>query len=400
MRANQTNYANTFDYSMCPCGPDSTASADTEAADDLSSDDADPTQTDNFVADPQDIADPSTDSDPQSATSAAQSPLGADRAGEAADATLLDTLLKLLKQMMHKPGGHHHPHCEAPASHHNAASNPDIARRSEAQSNSWRTIGDDATAVPTTNVASSQSSDASTSVQPTASQSTLPPPAVSTPSSGGRDIAVNGGGINTISVKNTSSRDQTYALFTNPTPGMSSSFGRPDGFVTLKAGESANFKLPAQSSGYVQQVNNYTQADYDANKAPSSDNFKATRAEYTFNADGSLYFNDSNIDGYNASVKMTANDQVAGSSDSILASIASQHPSLIETIGGQQVIRGAQFFSDAIDTEARDALDLSINHNANGGDLNGNTTTYVLPNDDKAVRGTKSNSLTLEFGNM
>ena len=399
MYVNQGSYARSFDYSTVPDGTDLTASDDSVSADDASSDDIDSTQTDNYAADPRDIADPSDDRNPELPLSAAQS-LSSSATDGASDATLIVTLLKLLKQLMHKAGGHHHPHCETPPSQETGSQDQGAAQRIQAQSNTWRTIGDDTTSAPTTSTASAQFSDASSSTPPTPSNTTSQPPAASTSSSAGRDISVNGGGNNTITVKNTSSREQTYALFTNPTPGMSSSFGRPDGFVTLKPGESANFKLPAQSSGYVQQVNNYTQADYDANKAPSSDNFKATRAEYTFNADGSLYFNDSNIDGYNASVKMTANDQVGGSSDSIMATIASKHPGLIETIGGQQVIRGAQFFSDAIDTEARDALDLAINHNANGGDLNGNTTTYVLPNDDKAVRGTKGNALTLEFGKM
>jgi hypothetical protein len=213
------------------------------------------------------------------------------------------------------------------------------------------------------------------------------------------DINVDGGGKNTITVTNTSDKEQNYALFTNPGPGQTSSFGVPNGFVTLKPGESANFKLPEQSSGYVQQMNNYTQADYDAGKAPTSDNFKASRAEYTFNSDGSLYFNDSNIDGYNSALKMKSNGQVAGSSESVLSKIEQSNPNLISVVGGQKVVEGSQFFTDQTNIEARDALDKTINHNDNPGDLNGNTTTYVMPNDDKAVRGTKSNSLTLEFGN-
>lgn len=213
------------------------------------------------------------------------------------------------------------------------------------------------------------------------------------------DININGGGKNTISVKNTSDREQNYAVFTNPTAGMSSSFGKPDGFVTLKPGESVNLKLPEQSSGYLQQMNNYTKADYDANKAPEANNFKASRAEYTFNKDGSLYFNSSIIDGYNASLKMSANGQTAGSNESVLDKIAKTNPGLIETVGDQKVVRGTQFFTDQTDTESRDALDKYVNHNDNPGDLNGNTTAYVVPNDDKAVRGTQGNALQVEFGN-
>lgn len=213
------------------------------------------------------------------------------------------------------------------------------------------------------------------------------------------DINVDGGGKNTITVTNTSDKEQNYAVFTNPGPGQTSSFGLPNGFVTLKPGESANFKLPEQSSGYVQQMNNYTQADYDAGKAPAADNFKASRAEYTFNADGSLYFNDSNIDGYNSALKMTSNGQVAGSSESVLSKIEQSNPNLISVVGGQKVVEGSQFFTDQTNIEARNALDKYINHNDNPGDLNGNTTTYVMPNDDKAVRMSQSNTLTLEFGN-
>jgi hypothetical protein len=217
-------------------------------------------------------------------------------------------------------------------------------------------------------------------------------------SNAGQDIAVNGGGDKTVSITNNSSREQNYALFTNPTAGMSSSFGRPDGFVTLKPGESANFKLPDQHSGYVQQMNDYTRADYDAGKQPTAENFKASRAEYTFNADGTAYFNASNIDGYNASLKMEANGQVAGTDKEILAQFEKDHPNLIETVGGQKIIKGPQFFSDAIDQEAVRALDLALNNNADPYNLDGNTTTYVLPDDNKAVRGTTGGDLALYFG--
>lgn len=213
------------------------------------------------------------------------------------------------------------------------------------------------------------------------------------------DINVDGGGKNTITIKNNSDKEQNYALFSNPGPGQVSSFGVPNGFVTLKPGESVNLKVPDQHSGYVQQMNNYSEADYKAGKAPDANNFKATRAEYTFNSDGSLYFNDSNIDGYNASLKMSSEGQVAGSSESILAKVKQSNPGLISNVGGQEVIEGAQFFSSNTNIEARNAIDENINHNSNPDDLNGNTTTYAMPNDDKAVRGTKSNSLLLEFGN-
>lgn len=212
------------------------------------------------------------------------------------------------------------------------------------------------------------------------------------------DINIQGGGKKTMIVINNSDREQNFACFSNPTPGMSSSFGMPDGFVTLKPGESANLKVPDQWSGYVQQMNNYTKADYDANKVPEANNFKASRAEPTFNKDGSLYFNSSIIDGYNASLKMSANGQSAGSNESVLDKIAKTNPGLIETVGGQKVVRGTQFFTDKTDMEARDALDKAINHNANPSDLNGNKTVYVVPNDDKAVRGTQGDTLTLEFG--
>lgn len=432
-------------YSTCSC---TTNSASTESDPDPSTLDMDPnTDTgsqDDFSADngtqaagdsgemtAQDIADPSSASDPSDPSNPADAPsnrtsASQDREGpadESREAKLINALLHLLRRLLHAGAGHRHQvqndtppaqsdtlksdTSQSDTSQSDTSTSP-FSQRMQAQSQAWTTIGDDSGAsTPVSQTSRSAPANPVNSAPPNAvapASATAPasadPASVSTPSGAGRDISVNGGGVNTITVRNTSNREQNYAVFTNPTPGMSSSFGRPDGFVTLKPGESANFKLPAQSSGYVQQVNNYTQADYDANKAPSSDNFKASRAEYTFNADGSLYFNDSNIDGYNSAVKMTANDQVAGSSDSILSSISSAHPGLIENIGGQQVIRGAQFFSDAIDTEARDALDLAINHNANGGDLNGNTTTYVLPNDDKAVRGAKSNQLTIDFGNL
>ena len=229
------------------------------------------------------------------------------------------------------------------------------------------------------------------------------PPANGTPAPSAThsigDIDVDGGGKNTITVKNTSDKEQNYALFTNPGPGQVASFGKPNGFVTLKPGESANFKVPDQHSGYIQQMNNYTEADYKAGKAPDANNFKASRAEYTFNKDGTLYFNDSNIDGYNSALKMNSNGQTAGSGESILSKVEQSNPGLISQVGGQKVVEGPQFFTDKTNIEARDALDKYLNHNDNPGDLNGNTTTYVLPNDDKAVRGTQSNALELEFGN-
>jgi hypothetical protein len=230
-----------------------------------------------------------------------------------------------------------------------------------------------------------------------------PPPANGTPAPSTThsigDINVDGGGKNTITVKNTSDKEQNYALFTNPGPGQVASFGKPNGFVTLKPGESANFKVPDQHSGYVQQMNNYSEADYKAGKAPDANNFKASRAEYTFNKDGTLYFNDSNIDGYNSALKMNANGQTAGSGESILSKVEQSNPGLVSQVGNQKVVEGSQFFTDQTNIEARDALDKYLNHNNNPGDLNGNTTTYVLPNDDKAVRGTQSNALELEFGN-
>ncbi|MEC5215755.1 hypothetical protein RCH09_000689 [Actimicrobium sp. GrIS 1.19] len=233
---------------------------------------------------------------------------------------------------------------------------------------------------------------------------TTSPGATSSSSNSGADINVDGGGPNTIHITNTSDQVQNYGLFTNPTAGMSSSWGVPNGFMTLQPGESANFKVGSQA-GYVQQLNDYTQADYDSKTAVSSknnDNFKASRAEYNFtnfNGTDGVWFNDSNIDGYNAALSMRAGDQVAGSSASILNDVASSNPNLIETVGGQKIIKGAQFFSDAINTEAVDVLDARINNNPNEGDTSKNTTTYVLPDDNAAVRWSASRTLELEFGN-
>lgn len=212
-------------------------------------------------------------------------------------------------------------------------------------------------------------------------------------SDAGKSIPVSGGGENTINLTNSGSQPQSYALFVNPGPGMTASFDRPDGFVTLQPGESANFKLPAGYGGYVQQMNNYTQQDYDNHVKPEADNFKATRAEYKFDADGQLWFNNSNIDGYNASLKMSSdgNSASVGGNGSVLDKIAAEHPELVKTVGGQKVIEGPQFFSDAINGTSVEEFNKFFNQG-------GATNTYVLPDDNLAMRHANSNTLDLEFG--
>lgn len=225
-------------------------------------------------------------------------------------------------------------------------------------------------------------------------------------SSAGQEIPVDGGGPNTITVRNNSNREQNYALFVNPAEGQITSFDVPHGFVTLKPGESASFKLPVSpapglhTSGYVQQMNNYTQTDYQAKKKPDPENFKATRAEYTFDHDGTLWFNTSHILGYNAALTMNGNGQVAGSSETILSTVEKDHPNLVQNVGGQKVIVGPQGFTSGTNMESAQVLNELLNHSNNPGDIQNHTTTYVLPPDDSAMRGGKGPGiLTLDFGN-
>lgn len=238
----------------------------------------------------------------------------------------------------------------------------------------------------------------------------VPTPGKTAQSSGasnaGQEIPVNGGGPNTITVRNNSNREQNYALFVNPSEGQTSSFDVPHGFVTLKPGESASFKLPVSAapglhtSGYVQQMNNYSQADYQARKKPDPENFKATRAEYTFDHDGTLWFNTSHILGYNAALTMNGNGQVAGSSDTILSAVEKSHPNLVKNVGGQKVIVGPQGFTAGTNMESARVLNEMLNHSSNPGDIKNHTTTYVLPPDDSAMRGGKGPGvLILDFGN-
>jgi hypothetical protein len=241
---------------------------------------------------------------------------------------------------------------------------------------------------------------------PSAPSTAGAPPQSNGASNAGQSIPVDGGGPNTITVRNNSNREQNYALFVNPAEGQTTSFDVPHGFVTLKPGESASFKLPASpapgrhTSGYVQQMNNYTQADYQAKKKPDPENFKATRAEYTFDHDGKLWFNTSHILGYNAALTMSGNGQVAGSSDTILSAVEKGHPNLVQTVGGQKVIVGPQGFTAGTNMESAQVLNEMLNHSSNPGDIKSHTTTYVLPPDDSAMRGGKGPGiLTLDFGN-
>jgi hypothetical protein len=242
------------------------------------------------------------------------------------------------------------------------------------------------------------SSDAATSVPTTTA-------ATSSASDAGKDILVGGGGNNTIKVTNTSNRAQNYGLFTNPTAGMRSGWGVPNGFMGLQPGESANFKLGDQA-GYVQQLNDYTQTDYDNRVAVSyknNDNFKASRAEYNFtNFAGvghGVWFNDSNIDGYNSALKMNVGTQEAGSATSILGTVRGTAPGLIKNVGGQDIVEGPQFFSNDTNYDSVRTLDKLINGSDDPNDIAHHKATYVMPNDDAAVRWATDDTLTLAFGN-
>lgn len=197
-------------------------------------------------------------------------------------------------------------------------------------------------------------------------------PAAESPSG---TAAVNGGGPNSLNLRNNTDQPMQVAFFRNLAPGEHPSFNGPEATFTLKPHESLKVAMPEDWQGRVQKWIGSTQ-----------DN--ANWAEINFEkSTKKIWFDESDIPGRNSSIKITAPDgPVAGSDRSLLG----QAPADIVTTdsSGQKVIKAPQWFTGETNQASVDFLDRTL----------GTSNAYVLPDDNNAVRVSEANSLTVDFG--
>jgi hypothetical protein len=206
---------------------------------------------------------------------------------------------------------------------------------------------------------------------PAASSSAPAPASGSTPVT----ASVDGGGPNSLTINNTTSQPMQVAFFKNLAPGENPSFNGPDATVTIPPGGSAQVSMPANWQGRAQKWDGSTQ-----------DN--ANWAELNFEpSTGKTWFDESDIPGRNASIKITSDDgQTAGSSKSVLGDAPSDITNTDSS--GQKVIDAPQWFTGTTNQQSVNYLDQQI----------GNSNAYVLPDDNNAVRVSESHHLTIDFG--
>jgi len=210
---------------------------------------------------------------------------------------------------------------------------------------------------------------------------TLSPP----PGNGGnvQTDSVNGGGPNELVIKNTDSKPMTIALFENTGPGMNPNIDDPNHKYTVQPGQTLKLSMPASWQGRAQKL---------SGKA----NDPASWAEINYEpgqngAPAKIWYDLSLIRGYNSAVTMrptdsTDNSEVAGTEKSI---IDGAPPDAITTdAGGNKVIKDTEGYDGSVQQAAVDYFNSAV----------GNTIAYVRHDDDKAVRTTQSNSLTVTFG--
>lgn len=187
--------------------------------------------------------------------------------------------------------------------------------------------------------------------------------------------SVDGGGPNSLLVRNRSDQPIEVAMFRNLAPGMHPNFEGPNAQFTIPANGELRISVPDDWQGRLQKYSGSTQD-------PSN------WAELNFEAStGKIWFNESDIPGRNSSMLITAPDgAVAGSSKSVLENA----PASVVTVdsSGQKVIKPPQWFTGVTDHGAVNYLN----------DALGNTNAYVLPDDHLAVRVSEADTLTIDIG--
>ncbi|HEX6703364.1 MAG TPA: hypothetical protein VF169_01285 [Albitalea sp.] len=187
--------------------------------------------------------------------------------------------------------------------------------------------------------------------------------------------AVNGGGPNSLNLRNNTDQPMQVAFFRNLAPGEHPSFNGPEATFTIGAHQSMQVAMPEDWQGRVQKWSGNTQD----NSNWAEINFEKSTKK--------IWFDESDIPGRNSSIKITAPDgAVAGSDKSILGSA----PAGIVTTdsSGQRVIKAPQWFDGKTNHDAVNFLNGAL----------GTSNAYVLPDDNNAVRTSSANSLTVDFG--
>jgi hypothetical protein len=186
--------------------------------------------------------------------------------------------------------------------------------------------------------------------------------------------SIGGGGPNTITLENTTNEPMEVAFFKNFGP-YEPNYSDAEGIFTLQPGETLDVSMPDDWQGRVQKWNGSTQ------------NY-ANWAEINFEAPTDLiWFNESDIPGRNSAIKITSDDgQTAGSLDSIMG-LASQNM-LVKDSSGKDTIIAPQWFTGETNQASVDFLNQHL----------GTQNAYVLPDDNEAVRMSRSNRLTIQFG--
>jgi hypothetical protein len=187
--------------------------------------------------------------------------------------------------------------------------------------------------------------------------------------------SVDGGGPNSVLVRNRSDQPIQVAMFRNLAPGMHPNFEGPNAQFTIPANGELRISVPDDWQGRLQKYSGSTQD-------PSN------WAELNFEGStGKIWFNESDIPGRNSSMLITAPDgAVAGSTKSVLGDAP---PGVVAVdSSGQKVIKPPQWFTGVTDQGAVDYLNQAL----------GNTNAYVLPDDHLAVRVSEADTLTIDIG--
>lgn len=189
-------------------------------------------------------------------------------------------------------------------------------------------------------------------------------------------VAVDGGGPNSITLNNTTDKPMQIAFFKNQAAGTHPNFDGAEQIVTVPPGGSVDVSMPQDWQGRAQKWDGSTQ-DY------------ANWAEINFEGStGKIWFDESDIPGRNASIKMSTDDgQVAGTDKSVLGDAPS---SIVKKdSAGNDTIAAPQWFTGETNQQSVDFLDNAV----------GTSTAYVLPDDNNAVRVSNSKHMTIDFGN-
>jgi hypothetical protein len=191
----------------------------------------------------------------------------------------------------------------------------------------------------------------------------------------GQQVSVNGGGSNSLRLENNTDYAMPVAFFRNLAPGEHPSFNGPEAEFVIAPHASLDLSMPDDWQGRVQKWSGDTQT-------PSN------WAEINFEkSTGKIWFDESDIPGRNASIKIQAPDGASAGSE---LRVLSQAPADIVTTdsAGHKVIKPPQWFEGKTNQQSVDFLNKNL----------GNQNAYILPDDNNAVRTSQSKSLTIKFG--